>query len=37
VLGVVQNGRVVVDSRFDLGGGVPALPKDARALAPMAG
>jgi imidazolonepropionase-like amidohydrolase len=37
VLGVVQNGRVVVDSRFDLGEGVPALPKDARVLVPMVG
>jgi imidazolonepropionase-like amidohydrolase len=35
VLGVVQGGRVVVDTRFDLGDGIPALPADTATLAPV--
>ena len=35
VLGVVQGGRVVVDTRFDLGDGIPALPADSATLAPV--
>ncbi|MGH2613733.1 MAG: amidohydrolase family protein [Thermomicrobiales bacterium] len=37
VLGVIQGGRVVVDTRFDLGDDVPALPRDGRVLAPVLG
>jgi hypothetical protein len=35
VTAVVQNGRVVVDKRVDLEGGVPALPREWSGLAPV--
>jgi imidazolonepropionase-like amidohydrolase len=37
VLGVVQDGRVVVDTRFGLADDVPALPRDSQVLAPVLG
>jgi hypothetical protein len=33
----VQDGRVVVDNRFDLGDGVPAIAGDRAVVAPLVG